>query len=213
MTIKILRCRRPQSLVLFPYSCIGVFRAFDDTIRRAPIVIIEMISYLRCGRVWEIMSAQGLRLFHIFSLMLCVLLSTPQCTPPPTYMIWPQIEQFVNGSTIYLFNTGPNSSFLASMTCTPSSSASSKRPWFQNINARLPPILIGMSGCSSPSTLILVSMTCTSKSLGWPWLRYIDARLTMPARVVRCVSPEIFSFCAFNRSFIIAAWWCEPALN
>ena len=76
-----------------------------------------MISYLRCGRIWEIMSTQGLRLFHIFSLMLCALLSTPQCTPPPTYMIWPQIEQFVNGSTIYIFNTGPNSSFLASMTC------------------------------------------------------------------------------------------------
>ncbi|KAK4107292.1 hypothetical protein N656DRAFT_783248, partial [Canariomyces notabilis] len=49
------------------------------------------------------------------------------------------------------------------------------------IKARLP-ILISVSGCSSPSNLELVSITgrnSNSASFYRPWFRYIDARLPM----------------------------------
>ncbi|KAK4207945.1 hypothetical protein QBC37DRAFT_85475 [Rhypophila decipiens] len=49
---------------------------------------------------------------------------------------------------------------LVSIACTSSFSASSHRPWFLYVDARLA-ILVSVSGWSAPSLILLVSITCT----------------------------------------------------
>ncbi|KAL0929483.1 uncharacterized protein CTRU02_215649 [Colletotrichum truncatum] len=50
-------------------------------------------------------------------------------------------------------------------------------------------MLVSVSGCSSPSTLFLVSITRTSSSsasFNRPWFLYVDARLAMLVSVSGC---------------------------
>src|SRR5947199_260744 len=72
------------------------------------------------------------------------------------------------------------------------SSASFSPPFFLHVNARLP-MLVSVSGCSAPSTLFLVSITCTnssSASFHRPWFLNVDARLAMLVSVEGCSAPN-----------------------
>ena len=82
----------------------------------------------------------------------------------------------------------------------------------QNVRASLC-MLISVSGSSSPSTLFLVSMTCTNSSLAsfhQPWFRYVDARLAILVSVSGCSIPRHSTFCGTTRSHIMTASWYEP---
>ena len=68
-------------------------------------------------------------------------------------------------------------------------------------------MLVSVSGCSSPSTLFLVSITYASSdsaSFHQPWFAYVDARLPMLVSVEGCSSPstleQISSSSACNSS-------------
>jgi hypothetical protein len=61
-----------------------------------------------------------------------------------------------------------------------------------DVDARLC-MLVSVSGCSSPSTLFVVSITCTnsfSASFHRPWFEYVNARLAMLLSVPGCSSPS-----------------------
>src|ERR1700722_15349133 len=63
---------------------------------------------------------------------------------------------------------------------------------FWCMTARLA-MLVRVSGCSSPRTRFLVSITktsSTSASFHLPWFQYVDARLAMLLRVLGCSSPR-----------------------
>ncbi|CAI6226574.1 unnamed protein product [Periconia digitata] len=67
------------------------------------------------------------------------------------------------------------------------------------------PMLVSVSGCSSPSTLFLVSNTCissSSASFHRPWLLYVIARFPMVVSVSGCASPS---------TFFLAAITCNPS--
>ena len=54
-------------------------------------------------------------------------------------------------------------------------------------------MLVSVSGCSSPSTLLYLSITCAlsdSASFYRPWFQYINARLDMLVSVSGCSSPS-----------------------
>ena len=70
--------------------------------------------------------------------------------------------------------------------------ASSIRLWDVHVCARLP-ILLSVSGCSSPSTLFLVYITCTSSSSASfhrPCFQYVDARLVILVSMPGCSLPS-----------------------
>ena len=62
-------------------------------------------------------------------------------------------------------------------------------------------MLLSVSGCSSPSTLFLVSITCTSissASFQRPWFQYVEAQIGHAGQREGCSSPKT----AFWRSHI-----------
>ncbi len=72
---------------------------------------------------------------------------------------------------------------------------------------------ISVSGCSSPSTLLNVSIACKSSdsaSFHRPWFRYIDTRLAMLVSVEGCSSPSTLFLVSITYTSSDSASFYQP---